>query len=107
MNATTRLYAPRPLNDQVPENIMTEVKPVVRQFILTNYLPGERPENLADRTPLQTSGILDSLAVLALASFIEEQFGVELTSFDTTAERFDSIEDIARLVTGKRQAIEA
>jgi len=33
LNATTRLYAPRPLNDQVPENIMTEVKPVVRQFI--------------------------------------------------------------------------
>ena len=78
------------------------VKGTIRQFILTNYLPGESKENLRDDTPLQTSGILDSLATLGLISFIEEQFGIELDVAETSAERFDRIEDIAASIARKR-----
>ena len=78
------------------------VKETIRQFILTNYLPGESKENLRDNTPLQTSGILDSLATLGLISFIEQEFGIELDVAETSAERFDRIEDIAASIATKR-----
>src|SRR3954471_2044021 len=78
---------------------MSDVKDVIRGFILASYLPGESPENLRDDAPLLTSGILDSLAALGLASFVEERFGVELDVYATSVERFDRIEDIARTVS--------
>ena len=81
---------------------MTDVKDRIRSFVLANYLPGESPENLTDTTPLQSSGILDSLAVLGLASFIKDEFGVELGVHDTTMERFDRIEEIARTIATRR-----
>jgi len=80
---------------------MTDVKETIRQFILTTYLHGESPSNLRDDTPLQTSGILDSMATLELATFVERQFGVELDVYDTSVERFDRIEDIAAAIARK------
>ena len=81
---------------------MTEVKATIRQFILTTHLPGESSANLRDDTPLQTSGILDSLATMGLIAFLETKYGVELDVYDTAVERFDRIEDIAACVVRKR-----
>ena len=81
---------------------MDSVKETIRSFILTTQLPGESPENLLDDTPLQTSGILDSLAVMALITFLEQKFSIELDVYDTAVERFDSIQDIASVVAKKR-----
>jgi acyl carrier protein len=74
------------------------VRTTIRQFILTTFLPDEPPESLRDDTPLQTSGILDSLAVYRLSTFIEQEFGITLSVRETTAERFDRINDIAMVV---------
>jgi acyl carrier protein len=81
---------------------MNDVKETIRQFILSSHLPGESPDNLKDDTPLQTSGILDSLATLGLIQFVQEQFHVELDVYDTSVERFDRIQDIAASVARKR-----
>lgn len=81
---------------------MNEIKETIRQFILSNYLPGEPHDNLRDDTPLQTGGILDSLATLNLLSFIEQQFNIELDVYDTSIERFDRIEEIAASVVRKQ-----
>jgi acyl carrier protein len=81
---------------------MNDVKETIRQFILSAHLPGESPDNLKDDTPLQTSGILDSLATLGLINFLEQQFHIELDVYDTSVERFDRIQDIAASVVRKR-----
>jgi acyl carrier protein len=83
---------------------MHDPKATIRQFILESHLPGESPDSLRDDTPLQTSGILDSLATVGLVSFVEKQFGVELDVYDTSVERFDSIADIAATIHRKRAA---
>ena len=80
---------------------MDHVTTIVRQFILSKYLPGESAENLPDDLPLQSSGVLDSLAVLGLITFLEEQFQIELDVYDTTVDRFDAIRDIAATVGRK------
>lgn len=84
---------------------MNDVKETIRRFILDTYLPGEAPENLRDDTPLLTSGIIDSLAALALASFVEERFDVSLDVYDTSVERFDRIDDIAATVNQKQSDV--
>ena len=80
-----------------------DVHDTLHQFILSAYLPGESRDNLRDDTPLQTSGILDSLAVMELAAHIEQQFGIDLDVYDTSAERFNRIGDIAAMIARKQK----
>ena len=81
-----------------------DVKTVIRDFVVSTYLTGESPDNLRDDTPLITSGILDSLAVLGFVSFLEERFSIELDVYDTSIERFDRVMDIAATVCVKQEA---
>lgn len=81
---------------------MDDVRERIRQYILTTHLPGESAANLQDDTPLRTSGVLDSMATLALVSFVEKEFSVELEAHETGVESFDSVGSIAALVDRKR-----
>ena len=58
---------------------LQDIKTTVKTFILNEYLPGEDPAALTDDTPLMTTGILNSIAVLKVVTFLENQFGI---SFD-------------------------
>lgn len=83
---------------------MNDIKNTIRAFILAEYLQGESPENLTDETPLRTSGILDSMATLALVGFLEEHYGIVFDAHETGIETFDRLEDIATLVAQKQAA---
>jgi acyl carrier protein len=80
---------------------MNQILHTLRDFVLTKYLPGEAPENLKDDTPLRTSGILDSLATLALIGFIEERYQIEVHARETDIDNFDRLSDIAAFVERK------
>jgi acyl carrier protein len=80
---------------------MDAIKNNIRSFILSEYLPGESPANLKDDTPLRTSGVLDSVATLALVSFLEEQYHIEIEAHETGIESFDRLADIASMVQRK------
>ena len=81
---------------------LSSMKEELRQYILKNFLPGEKPSNLHDDTPLRTSGIVDSMGMLQMVSFVEERFGVEVDAYEASVENFDRIEDIAAFIKGKR-----
>ena len=81
---------------------MSAVADEIRNFILTRYLPGESPENLSNSLPLRTGGVLDSIATLALVSFIEERFGIEVEAHETDVDNFDRIDDIVAFVERKQ-----
>ena len=57
-----------------------------------------------DDTPLRTSGILDSMALLRLVGLVEEKFGIEVSAYDAGIENFDRIDDIAAFVQRKQAA---
>jgi acyl carrier protein len=80
---------------------MDEIKSKLRTYILSHFLPGESAGNLKDDTPLRTSGIIDSLGIIQLVSFVEDSFGIELEAHETGVEHFDRIEDLAALVASK------
>jgi acyl carrier protein len=80
------------------------VQEQVKQFILTNFLPGENPKNLTADTELKESGILDSLSTLKLVSFLEETFKVEFEALDLDASNLASLRAIENLVKAKMAA---
>jgi acyl carrier protein len=87
-----------------PEAVMEEIAKVIHGFILNEFLPGEDPTELTDRTPLITGGILDSISTLKLVVFLEEHFGIRVEAYEAGVEHLDSIGQIAALVSEKRQA---
>jgi len=83
---------------------MEDIEKVVHGYILNEFLPGEDPGELTDRTPLITGGILDSITTLKLVVFLEEHFGITVEAHEAGVEHLDSIGQIARLIAAKKQA---
>ena len=79
-----------------------DIKTTLKTFILNEYLPGEDPAALTDDTPLMTTGILDSIAVLKVVTFLENQFGITIGPREAVVENMNTISDIARLVMSKK-----
>jgi acyl carrier protein len=74
----------------------------VKDYILEEFLPGEKPDELTASTPLISGGILDSLAMIRLVTFIQEQYGVEIKPHEVSVDHLNTITDIAALIESKR-----
>ena len=79
-----------------------DIKAVVKDLILREFLPGEDPSELTDTTPLITGGVLDSIATLKLVMFIEERYGISLQAHEVDPEHLDTISQIAQLIRSKK-----
>jgi acyl carrier protein len=80
------------------------IEPIVKAYILQEFLPNTKPEELTSTTPLIAGGILDSLATVRLVMFLEQQFGIEMEAWEVGADTFGSLERIVELVQRKRSA---
>ena len=78
-----------------------EIRGAVSGFILEDALVGEDPANLTDDLPLRTSGIIDSMGVIRLTSFLEERFGIRVDAHETGVENTDTVNAIVAFVTSK------
>ena len=83
---------------------MEEIRQAVRAYILAQFLPGEDPDELTDRTPLITGGILDSIRTLKLVVFLEDRFGVPIEAHEAGVDHLDSVGSIASLIAAKKAA---
>jgi acyl carrier protein len=81
---------------------MQEIGNKVKEFIMSEFLPGEDPDQLSESTPLISGGILDSLATLKVVSFLEESFGIKVEPHETDEDNFGTISDIEKLVESKQ-----
>ena len=79
----------------------TNKNEIIKQFILTEFLPGEDPSLLLDSTPLITGGILDSLATLKMVEFLEKTFSIRIEAHEADVDNLDTIEKIAHFVASK------
>jgi acyl carrier protein len=83
---------------------MDEIRQAVRDYVLSEFLPGEDPAELTDATPLITGGILDSISTLRLVNFLEDRFRITIEAHEAGVEHLDSIGQIATLIASKKQA---
>jgi len=79
------------------------IQQVLRQFITENFYVSD-PAELADETPLVTSGVVDSTGMLELVAFIEAEFGLRVGDEETTPENLGTIGRIAAFVERKLAA---
>jgi len=79
-----------------------QIKDTVRDFIVTQFLPGEDPENLTDDTLLVSDGILDSLGSLKLVAFLDETYGITVEAHEVDVDHLDTLDLIAEMVLEKR-----
>jgi len=80
---------------------MNHITDAIRDFILSEFLPGEDPANLTATTPLITGAILDSLATIKLVAFLEERFKITIQAHEADADHMDTLAEITKLVTSK------
>jgi acyl carrier protein len=77
------------------------IKGTVKDYILTEFLPGTAASELGDQTPLIQGAILDSLATVQLVAFLEERFGIEVQAHEASVDHLNTLDDITSLVQQK------
>jgi acyl carrier protein len=79
-----------------------KVKTEVREFVASHYLPDAPAESITDAMPLITSGIVDSIGMLALVDFIESRYAVEFMPREIDVYALDTVERIEALIHAKQ-----
>jgi acyl carrier protein len=80
------------------------VKREIIAYIAEEILGEDAPPNLAETTPLLSSGLLDSLSVEQLLLYLEDEYGVTFDESDYSAENFETVDAIETLVRRRLEA---
>ena len=63
----------------------------IRQF-LTSHQPAEVGAGFADSDSLLETGVIDSMTMVDLIAFIEQQFDIHVDEDDMVPEHFDAVD---------------
>jgi acyl carrier protein len=74
------------------------IRDTLRGYIFANLLPGESPDTLDDSAPLVTSGVVTSISLLELVTFIEDTFALRFEDEDLGVSRLDSVDLMVALI---------
>jgi acyl carrier protein len=75
----------------------------VKGFIAEEIMFEDSASDLSDDTQL-LGGVLDSLGLMQLVSYIEEEFDVTVEDSEVTVDNFRTVADIERLISQKVSA---
>src|ERR1700678_1111822 len=78
-----------------------EIKTAVRQFIAENCLLGIPQTPIEDPTPLVPGGLIDSIGMIGLVSFLETRFKVEFVPREIDVHSLNTLEQIDELIRKK------
>jgi acyl carrier protein len=74
----------------------------LREYIVENFLYTHGDYRLGDDDALLAKGIIDSMGVMEVIAFLEEEFGVVVPDQDVTIDNLGSIRRIASYVVAAR-----
>ena len=86
----------------MPELLTVESK--IRNLIYENF-PLARKRQLDDRDSLLESGIVDSIGILEIVNFVEQNFAVRVSDDDLVPENFASVAAIAAFVQQRKESL--
>ena len=75
---------------------------IVEQYIVDEIMVGNQKTKIDPDASLITSGIVDSLALLRLITFLEERFGVTIEDEEVVPENFETLNVIKGLIESKK-----
>jgi acyl carrier protein len=73
----------------------------IKDYIAKNLLFSDNGFPYDDNVSFLDEGIVDSVGVMELVSFVEDDFGVQVEDLDITPENFDSVNKIAAYIRRK------
>jgi|SRR6185312_284847 len=77
-----------------------KVKTGIRKFILQHF-PLSQKREFTDDASLLESGIVDSIGILEIVSYLEQEFAIQVSDDDLLPENFGSIAGIAAFAERK------
>ncbi len=77
---------------------MDELKEMVRNYVIREYLEDGDDREVKNDTPLISGGIVDSFSMVSLKRFLEKKFNIQIPDADASPEAFDTVDSIAALV---------
>ena len=75
-----------------------DYKKKIEEFILTECLEDSSVQHIGDDENLLESGILESLGILKLIAFFDEEFNIEFPTNELKLSNFTNLNTIAALV---------
>ncbi len=79
-----------------------ETKNLVRTFIVKNFLFGDESGLTSDSVSLLDSGIMDSIGVMELVSFLEVDLEIEVPDDDLKPDNLDSVDNLVAYINRRR-----
>lgn len=80
---------------------MTDIGRDIGRFLQESPIWNGPTETLGPSTPLLQNGALDSLGVLELTAFLEQNYRIEILDEEVVPEHFGTIESLVALVRSK------
>jgi len=74
------------------------------KYIETELLSGQENVNLTADEDLLTTGLIDSLGIVKLIAYLEEEFKITIPAEDMTIEYFMTVEDMADYIAVRQLA---
>ena len=77
------------------------IETLVKEYVARNFIFSDNGFPYSDDASFLEEGIVDSIGVMELVAFVEEQFSVRVDDLDVTPENFDSINRLAAYIRHK------
>jgi acyl carrier protein len=77
----------------------------IKQFIITEFLPDVRPDELRPDYDLIASGVIDSLSLLRVITWLGSHFGIPIDDIEIAEEYFASVAAIDDFVSRQQSSI--
>ena len=76
----------------------------IREYIVENFLFGDESVLTDDGMSLLDEGVIDSVGVMELVAFLEQDFGLSVADDELVPENLDSIANLVAFVGRKQVA---
>ncbi len=85
-------------------NSKPNISKSVREFIVDNFLLGEEDEDFTNNRSFLESGVIDSMGILELITFVEDTYEMDIADDELIPENLDSVDRVTKFIQSKRAA---
>ena len=78
---------------------MDDLRAAILAYVKKEDLDEDSDTEIDVDTPLISSGIVDSFSMVSLKTFLERKYKIQIPDAKASAEAFDSVNKIAKVVT--------
>ncbi len=78
-----------------------KVRNEIRKFIVDSYLLGDESVKFTDSDSFMRRGIIDSMGILELTAFLEQQYSITVADSEMLPTNLDSVENLIGFIKTK------